>query len=34
MPALDRHFGRHVAGVAEESGGIEWSFRPRRGMEI
>ena len=24
-PALDRHLGRHVAGVAKESGGIEWS---------
>jgi Protein of unknown function (DUF3363) len=33
-PALDRHLGRHVAGVAKESGGIEWSFGHRRGLEI
>jgi hypothetical protein len=33
-PALDRHLGHHVAGVAKESGGIEWSFRRRRGLEI
>jgi hypothetical protein len=25
-PALDKHLGRHVAGVAKESGGIDWSF--------
>jgi hypothetical protein len=25
-PELDRHLGRHVAGVAQESGGIEWNF--------
>ncbi len=28
-PVLDRHLGRHVAGVAKESGGIEWSFGRR-----
>ena len=33
-PALDRHLGRHVAGVAKESGGIEWSFGRKRGLEI
>jgi hypothetical protein len=33
-PALDRYLGRHVAGVAEESGAIEWSFGRRRGPEI
>jgi type IV secretory pathway VirD2 relaxase len=33
-PALDRHLGHHVAGVAKESGGIEWSFRRQRGLEI
>jgi hypothetical protein len=32
--ALDRHLGRYVAGVAKGSGGIEWSFRRRRGLEI
>jgi hypothetical protein len=33
-PALDRHLGHHVAGVAKESGGIEWSFGRRHGLEI
>jgi Protein of unknown function (DUF3363) len=33
-PALDRHLGRHVAGFAKESGGIEWSFGRKRGPEI
>jgi Protein of unknown function (DUF3363) len=33
-PALDRHLGRHVTGVAKESGGIEWSFGCKRGLEI
>jgi hypothetical protein len=33
-PALDRHLSRHVAGVAKESGGIEWSFGRRRGLQI
>jgi hypothetical protein len=33
-PALDRHLGHHVAGVAKESGGIEWSFGLKRGLEI
>jgi type IV secretory pathway VirD2 relaxase len=33
-PALDRHLGHHVAGVARESGGIEWNFGRKRGLEI
>jgi hypothetical protein len=33
-PELDRHLGRHVAGVAKESGGVEWSFGRRRGLEV
>jgi hypothetical protein len=33
-PELDRHLGRHVAGVAKESGGIEWNFGRKRGLEI
>jgi hypothetical protein len=33
-PALDERFGRHVAGAAKESGGIEWSFGRKRGLEI
>jgi hypothetical protein len=33
-PELDRHLGRHVASIAKESGGIEWSFGRKRGLEI
>jgi hypothetical protein len=33
-PALDRHLGRHVAGVAKKSGGTEWSFGRKQGQEI
>jgi hypothetical protein len=33
-PELDLYLGRHVAGVARESGGIEWSFGRKRGLEI
>jgi hypothetical protein len=29
-PAL----GRHVAGVAKESGGIDWCFGRKRGLEM
>jgi hypothetical protein len=32
--ALDRHLRRHVAGVAKESGGVEWSFGRKRGIEV
>jgi hypothetical protein len=32
-PALDRHLGRHVTGVAKESGGIEWSFWRKGGWK-
>jgi hypothetical protein len=31
---LDRHLGQHVSGVAKESGGVEWSFGRKRGIEI
>jgi hypothetical protein len=33
-PALEKRLGRHVAGIAKESGGIEWSFGRERGLEI
>jgi type IV secretory pathway VirD2 relaxase len=33
-PALDRHLGRDVVGAAKESGGIEWNFGRKRGLEI
>jgi hypothetical protein len=34
--ALERQRGRHMASIAKESGGIEWSFvlRRVRGLEI
>jgi hypothetical protein len=34
VTAVDRHLGHHVAGIAKESGAIEWSFGRRRGLEI
>jgi len=33
-PALERHLGRHVSGVALPSGGIEWSMERQRGLGI
>jgi hypothetical protein len=33
-PALERYRGRQVAGVAREGGGIEWSFRRERSLQI
>jgi hypothetical protein len=33
-PALDRYLGNHVAGVAKQSGGIEWNFGRKRGLQI
>jgi hypothetical protein len=30
----DRHLDRNVAGVAEESGGLEWNFGRKRGLDI
>ena len=33
-PALDKHLGRHVAGVAKENAGIEWTFGRKRRLEI
>jgi type IV secretory pathway VirD2 relaxase len=33
-PALDRHLGHHVAGVANESGGIDWTLGRKRVLEI
>jgi hypothetical protein len=33
-PEIDRHLGRHVTGVAQENGGVEWSFGRKRGLEI
>jgi len=33
-PALEGHLGRHVAGVAKESGWIEWTFGRKRRLGI
>jgi hypothetical protein len=33
-PALERHRDREVSGIAKESGGIEWDFARKRGLEI
>jgi Protein of unknown function (DUF3363) len=33
-PAIEKDLGRHVAGVAKESGGIEWGFGRKRELEI
>ncbi len=33
-PTLEKHFGRHVSGIAKEGGGIEWGFGRKRGLEI
>jgi Protein of unknown function (DUF3363) len=33
-PELDRRLGRHVAGVAKESGGVGWHFGHKRGLGI
>jgi predicted RNase H-like nuclease (RuvC/YqgF family) len=34
-PTLEKHLGRHVAGIAKDGGGgIEWGFGRRRGLEI
>jgi len=33
-PTLEKHFRRHVSGVAKDGGGIEWSFGRKRGLEI
>jgi Protein of unknown function (DUF3363) len=33
-PALDRYLGHHITGLARESGGIDWTFGRKRGLEI
>lgn len=32
-PSLERHRGRQVSGVMRETGGIDWSFDRKRGLE-
>lgn len=33
-PALEKHLGRHVSGVARTDGGIDWSFARKRGLGL
>lgn len=33
-PALEKHLGRHVSGVARSDGGIDWSFARKRGLGL
>lgn len=34
QPLLDMRIGQHISGVAQNSGGIEWSFGRKRGLGI
>src|SRR5271166_1032623 len=33
-PSLEKRLGRHVAGVARDSGGIEWAFERKPGLRL
>ncbi|MHB8886157.1 MAG: relaxase/mobilization nuclease domain-containing protein [Methylovirgula sp.] len=33
-PPLEKQLGRHVSGVAKDSGGIEWGFGRKRGLGL
>jgi type IV secretory pathway VirD2 relaxase len=33
-PSLDRQLGRHVSGVARDSGGVDWDFGRKRGLGL
>tara|TARA_R110000868_G_scaffold91039_1_gene252463 strand:+ start:80 stop:1819 length:1740 start_codon:yes stop_codon:yes gene_type:complete len=33
-PALEKHLGRHVSGVARSDGGMDWSFARKRGLGL
>jgi hypothetical protein len=33
-PALEQHPGRHVSGVVTPGGGMDWSFRTKRGLGL
>lgn len=33
-PALEKHLGRHVSGVARADGGIDWGFTRKRGLGL
>ena len=31
-PSMEKHLGRHIAGVARGAGGVDWSFGRKRGL--
>ncbi|ESZ32742.1 relaxase/mobilization nuclease and DUF3363 domain-containing protein [Mesorhizobium sp. M0292] len=33
-PSLEKHFGRHVSGIARDDGGIDWSFARKRSLGL
>lgn len=33
-PALEKHLGRHVSGIARADGGIDWGFARKRGLGL
>ena len=33
-PSLERHLGRHVAGIARADGGVDWDFGRSRGLDL
>lgn len=33
-PAIEKHLGRHISGVARGDGGVDWSFGRNRGLGI
>nr|WP_245303236.1 DUF3363 domain-containing protein [Chelatococcus sp. CO-6] len=34
QPVLDGRIGQHIAGVARDGDGVDWSFGRKRGREI
>ncbi|TIQ74111.1 MAG: DUF3363 domain-containing protein, partial [Mesorhizobium sp.] len=33
-PPLEKKLGQHIAGVARDGGGIEWSYGRKRGLGL
>jgi type IV secretory pathway VirD2 relaxase len=33
-PSLEKHLGRHVSGIARDSGGVDWDFGRKRGLGL
>ncbi|UVK47537.1 DUF3363 domain-containing protein [Mesorhizobium sp. AR07] len=34
QPTLDKRIGQHIAGIARDNGGIEWTFGRKRGLGL